>query len=85
MMMWTVHADMALAKARVVNRVGEFKDMMKTNSVTMCLTDRANFRRVLNPDYKANRSKSQSTYYLTPDKTMDNGRVRRTDVGKPRS
>ena len=57
--MWTVHADMALAKARVVNRVEEFKDMMKTNSVTMCLTDRANFRRKLNPEYKANRSKSR--------------------------
>ena len=27
--MWTVHADMALAKARVINRVEEFKDMMK--------------------------------------------------------
>ena len=57
--MWTVHADMALAKARVVNRVEEFKDLMKTNKVIMCLTDRANFRRVLNPDYKANRSKSR--------------------------
>ncbi len=57
--MWTVHADMALAKARVINRVEEFKDMMKTDSVTMCLTDRANFRRILNPDYKANRSKSR--------------------------
>jgi DNA polymerase I len=57
--MWTVHADMALAKARVINRVEEFKDMMKTDSVTMCLTDRANFRRVLNPEYKANRSKSR--------------------------
>ena len=57
--MWTVHADMALAKARVVNRVEEFKDLMKTDSVTMCLTDRANFRRILNPDYKANRSKSR--------------------------
>ena len=57
--MWTVHADMALAKARVVNRVEEFKDLMKTDKVTMCLTDRANFRRILNPDYKANRSKSR--------------------------
>ena len=57
--MWTVHADMALAKARVVNRVEEFKDLMKTDKVTMCLTDRANFRRVLNPDYKANRAKSR--------------------------
>jgi DNA polymerase-1 len=50
---------MALAKARVVNRVEEFKDLMKTDKVTMCLTDRANFRRILNPDYKANRSKSR--------------------------
>ena len=57
--MWTVHADMAMAKARVVNRVEEFKDMMKTDRVVMCLTDRANFRRILNPDYKANRSKSR--------------------------
>ena len=57
--MWTVHADMALAKARVINRVEEFKEKMKTDSVTMCLTDRANFRRILNPDYKANRSKSR--------------------------
>ena len=63
--MWTVHADMALAKARVVNRVEEFKDMMKTNSVTMCLTDRANFRRVLNPEYKANRSKSLFEKFFT--------------------
>ena len=45
--------DTALAKARVINRVEEFKDMMKTDSVTMCLTDRANFQCVLNPDYKA--------------------------------
>ena len=57
--MWTVHADMALAKARVVNRVEEFKDLMKTDKVTMCLTDRANFRRILNPCYKANRAKSR--------------------------
>ena len=57
--MWTVHADMALAKARVVNRVEEFKEKMSTDDVVMCLTDRGNFRRVLNPDYKANRSKSR--------------------------
>lgn len=57
--MWTVHADMALAKARVVNRVEEFKEKLQANDVVMCLSDRANFRRKLNPDYKSNRSKAR--------------------------
>ena len=33
---WTVHANMALAKARIVNRVQEFKDLMKTDRIVMC-------------------------------------------------
>ena len=57
--LWTVHADMALAKARVINRVEEFKDTLKSDKVVMCLSDRANFRRKLYPDYKANRAKSR--------------------------
>ena len=57
--MWTVHADMALAKARVINRVEEFKEKLQANDVVMCLSDRANYRRILNPDYKSNRSKSR--------------------------
>ena len=54
--MWTVHADMALAKARVINRVEEFKEKLQGDNVVMCLSDRANFRRKLNPDYKSNRA-----------------------------
>ena len=57
--LWTVHADMALAKARVVNRIQEFRENLKTENVVLCLSDRANFRRKLNPDYKANRAKSR--------------------------
>ncbi len=57
--MWTVHADMALAKARIVNRVEEFKEKLQADDIVMALTDRANYRRVLNPDYKSNRSKSR--------------------------
>lgn len=57
--MWTVHADMALAKARVINRVEEFKEKLQANDVVMCLSDRANFRRKLNPDYKSNRAKAR--------------------------
>ena len=57
--MWTVHADMALAKARVINRVEEFKEKLQAKDVVMCLSDRANFRRKLNPDYKSNRAKAR--------------------------
>ena len=57
--LWTVHADMALAKARVVNKIVEFQEKLKTENVVLCLSDRANFRRKLNPDYKANRAKSR--------------------------
>jgi DNA polymerase-1 len=57
--LWTVHADMALAKARVVNRIVEFQETLKTENVVLCLSDRANFRRKLNPEYKSNRAKSR--------------------------
>jgi len=57
--LWTVHADMALAKARIVNRVEEFKNKLQADDIVMALTDRANYRRILNPDYKSNRSKSR--------------------------
>ena len=50
---------MALAKARVINRIQEFRENLKTENVVLCLSDRANFRRKLNPDYKANRAKSR--------------------------
>jgi DNA polymerase I len=57
--LWTVHADMALAKARVINRIEEFKDTLRCKDYILCLSDRANFRRKLFPDYKANRAKSR--------------------------
>ncbi len=57
--LWTVHADMALAKARVINRIQEFRDQLKCENVVLCLSDRANFRRKLYPEYKANRAKSR--------------------------
>jgi DNA polymerase-1 len=50
---------MALAKARVINRIQEFREQLKCENVVLCLSDRANFRRKLYPDYKANRAKSR--------------------------
>ena len=57
--LWTVHADMALAKARVINKIQEFRENLKCENVVLCLSDRANFRRKLYPEYKANRAKSR--------------------------
>ena len=57
--LWTVHADMALAKERVSNRVESFRELLGADEVVIALTDRANFRRKLNPEYKSNRSKAR--------------------------
>jgi len=57
--LWTVHADMALAKARVINKIQEFREQLKCEDFILCLSDRANFRRKIYPDYKANRAKSR--------------------------
>ena len=35
--LWTVHADMALAKARVINRIQEFRDNLRCENVVLCL------------------------------------------------
>ena len=57
--LWTVHADMALAKARVINKIQEFREQLNCDDFILCLSDRANFRRKIYPDYKANRAKSR--------------------------
>ena len=66
--LWTVHADMAVAKERVIARIEQFKDLLKADEVVLALSDRANFRRKLFPDYKANRRKSVLPIILKPMK-----------------
>ena len=64
--LWTVHADMAVAKQRVLGRIEQFKDLLKADEVVLALSDRANFRRKLFPDYKSNRRKSVLPIILKP-------------------
>jgi len=64
--LWTVHADMAVAKNRVIARIEQFKDLLKADEVVLALSDRANFRRKLFPDYKSNRRKSVLPIILQP-------------------
>jgi len=66
--LWTVHADMAVAKQRVLGRIEQFKDLLKADEVVLALSDRANFRRKLFPDYKSNRRKSVLPIILKPMK-----------------
>lgn len=66
--LWTVHADMAVAKERVIGRIEQFKDLLKADEVVLALSDRANFRRKLFPDYKANRRKAVLPIILKPMK-----------------
>jgi 5'-3' exonuclease len=66
--LWTVHADMTVAKERVIGRIEQFKDLLKADEVVLALSDRANFRRKLFPDYKSNRRKSVLPIILKPMK-----------------
>ena len=66
--LWTVHADMAVAKERVIGRIEQFKDLLKADEVVLALSDRANFRRKLFPDYKSNRRKAVLPIIIKPMK-----------------
>lgn len=66
--LWTVHADMAVAKERVIARIEQFKDLLKADEVVLALSDRANFRRKLFPDYKSNRRKAVLPIIIKPMK-----------------
>ena len=60
--------EMAVAKERVLGRIEQFRDLLKADEVVLALSDRANFRRKLFPDYKANRRKSVLPIILKPMK-----------------
>lgn len=56
--LWTVHADVAASKAYIQERIDSFTEQMEADDVVVALSDSTNFRRKLNPLYKANRRQS---------------------------
>lgn len=64
--LWTVHADIAVSKAYIQERIDSFKEKLEANDVIVALSDRTNFRRKLNPLYKANRRESLKPIGLKP-------------------
>ena len=56
---WTLHSDMAEVKTIIDDQIWKIIDKTKIGSVfpkvTLCFSDRKNYRKVVNPDYKSNR------------------------------
>ena len=56
---WTLHSDMAEVKTIIDDQIWKVLDKTKIGSVlpivTLCFSDRKNYRKVVNPDYKSNR------------------------------
>lgn len=53
--LWTLHTSEAEVMAELTKSIEALKDKFKTEEVIIALSDRKNFRKELNPEYKANR------------------------------
>lgn len=52
---WTLHTDLAEAKAKVDIDIVSFVERLDGSGYTVCFTDDVNFRKSIYPEYKANR------------------------------
>jgi DNA polymerase-1 len=62
---WTLHADLAEAKSRVDIDIVEFVERLNGSSYTVCFSDSENFRKVIFPEYKANRKDTRKPVCFT--------------------
>jgi DNA polymerase-1 len=64
--LWTTHSDLALAKNWVIERLEMFKEKTGADAFVIAISDKNNFRRKLNPLYKANRRSKFAPIGLSP-------------------
>lgn len=64
--LWTVHTDLSLAKNWIVERLEMFKRKTDADDFILAISDKNNFRRKLNPQYKANRRSKFAPIGLSP-------------------
>ena len=64
--LWTTHSDLALAKNWVIERLEMFKEKTGAVAFVIAISDKNNFRRKLNPLYKANRRSKFAPIGLSP-------------------
>lgn len=61
--MWTLHADAREAKQRLDVHIVELVETLNAGKYTVCLSDSENFRKDLEPSYKANRNGRKPIIY----------------------
>lgn len=64
--MWTMHADLREAQQRLDIDILEFKHAVGARSVRVALSDTANFRKEVYPEYKANRRGQRKPLVFRP-------------------
>lgn len=64
--LWTTHSDLALAKNWCIERFEMFKEKTGADAFVIAISDKNNFRRKLNPLYKANRRSKFAPIGLSP-------------------
>jgi len=64
--MWTLHADLGQARDLFTLWVEKVKEDLKAKEMVLCLSDRANWRKELDPEYKANRAKTRKPVIFRP-------------------
>ena len=52
---WTLHSDLAEVKTIIDDQIWKVLNGTKADKVTLCFSDRKNYRKKINPDYKSNR------------------------------
>ena len=66
--LWTLHCDLAKVKCDIDDFVENIKEQTKADEVTMCISHQNNFRKMLNPSYKANRKATRKPICFVPAK-----------------
>lgn len=66
--LWTLHCDLAKVKCDIDDFVENIKEQAKADHVTMCISHQNNFRKLLNPEYKANRKATRKPMCFVPAK-----------------
>ena len=66
--LWTLHCDLAKVKCDIDDFVENIKEQTKADEVTMCISHQNNFRKMLNPQYKANRKAIRKPMCFVPAK-----------------
>ena len=56
---WSLVTDMKLAKELFFDQLEHFKEQLNDDDVILCLSSRGNFRRQVDPGYKAQRKKTR--------------------------